>query len=490
MKTGRNIAAYLPVNLATVLVAFGGIAILTRILSAEEYGRYAIAMVTMLFVHMSLFTWLEAAVARFQARAERDGDEATFLKTIYRTAGGVGVVGVGALCAVILALPLSPELTTVLLAAIITTGMQLALNLGFEAHKAAHRIGRYSAIYSGHQTLSFALGIAIILFTPVREAGIFYGIGLSAVVAGLIDLPFMLRRQRGGAVERERLRGYFTYGAPISLSLVLSYALNSADIYIITAILGEAQAGVYAAGYNLSNRGMDVLFVWLAMAVTPMAVTAFEKDSVERSVEIMEGYAKILLWVTLPAAVGLALVAEPLGFVLGENVRAGAIGVMPWIAFAGVLNGFITYYAQRAFMLSGKTIAFTGILVVPVVLNLGLNLWLVPIHGLLGAVWATLAAYGLCLVLAIAAARKRYPLPLPATALMQVLLACGVMAGVVMALPAGLDRLPDWIELLVKAGVGASVYLVVGFATDTAGCRGFVRELVGRMRGPRLDAAE
>ena len=492
MRAGRSILAYLPVNLATVLVAFGGLAVLTRLLEPVEYGRYALAMITMLFLHMSLFTWLEAAVARFQARADTQGDESTYLRTIYVSAGVVGTVGVATLCAVVWHLPLDAPMRNVLLAAIVTTGMQLALNLGFEAHKAAHRIGRYSALYSTHQTLSFTLGVLVIMATPLREVGPFIGIGVSAVVIGAVDLPFMLRRLRGGAVETARLKTYFAYGMPISVSLVLAYALNSADMYIITAVMGEAAAGQYSAGYNLANRSLEVLFIWIAMAMTPLAVSAFEADGETASVEVMRSFGATLAWIALPGAVGLMLVAEPIGFVLGEGIREGAVSVMPWIAGAAVLNGFLTYYVQRAFMLSGRTDRFAYVLVLPVVINIGLNLWLVPLMGLRGAVIATILSYAVGAVIAVASARRLYPLPLPLRETAQVLAACGVMAGVVLALPGGVSALPDPVEILVKAGVGASVYMAVCFTLNVAGCREVVAAMADRLRRPDpvVEAAE
>jgi len=63
---GKSILSYLPVNLANMLTAFGTIAVLTRLLTPVEFGTYAVAMITMQFVHMGLFTWIEAAMARFQ----------------------------------------------------------------------------------------------------------------------------------------------------------------------------------------------------------------------------------------------------------------------------------------------------------------------------------------------------------------------------------------------------------------------------------------
>ena len=493
MKVGRSILAYLPVNLATVIVAFGGLAVLTRILEPVEYGRYALAMVTMLFMHMALFTWLEACIARFQARAERDGDEATYLKTIYTYAALIGVFGVALFSAAVWWLPIDVALRNVLIAAIVTTGMQLSLNLGFEAHKAAHRIRRYSSVYASHQLLSFLLGILVIMLTPVREMGMFIGIGISVLVMGMIDLPFMMKKLRGGRVESARLKTYFSYGAPISISLVLAYALNSADMYLITAFMGEASAGTYSAGYNLANRGMEVLFIWIGMALTPIAVTAMEQDGQDASVDVMRDYGGLLLWIVVPAAVGLAMVAEPLGFILGEGVRDGAVQVIPFIAFSGLLNGLMTYYVHRAYMLSGETGTYAWLLVAPVALNIVMNLWLIPVHGLMGAVWATIISYALGLVLSFAVARRHYPLPLPLTALAQILMACALMVGVLLALPESVDALPDAAELAVKAIVGGVVYVFVCFATDTAGCRGFVRGLFQRTdaeAGPALEAAE
>ena len=145
---------------------------------------------------------------------------------------------------------------------------------------------------------------------------------------------------------------------PICISLLLAYALNSADMYIIAGLMGEASAGQYNAGYNLANRSLEMIFVWLSMAVTPIAVTLLEKEGVEKSKEVMRDYGASLLWIAMPAATGIALVSKEFGFVLGESVRDGAVTVMPLIAFAAVLNGLISYYAQRAFMLSGKTSMF------------------------------------------------------------------------------------------------------------------------------------
>lgn len=481
---GRSMLAYIPVNLANIIVSFGTIVILTRLLGPAEFGRYALAMITLQFVHMGLFTWLEAAMVRFQARAEREGDMRSHLKTIYIYAASLGGVGWLVIMSAVWLLPLGSDMKTVLGFALTSTCLSLLLNLGMEAHKADQRIRRYSTLYTAQMLTSFSIGILLIILTPLRETAPFIGILVASVLVLLIDLPFMMRRMRGGVVQTTKAKTYFTYGMPICISLLLTYALSSGDMFIITALMGESAAGQYNAGYNLANRSLDVLFVWIAMAVTPIAITALEQEGLEQSKIILKDYGAMLLWLSMPAATGIALVAQPAGFVLGESVRAQAVQIMPLIAFAGVLNGMISYYAQRAFMLSGHTQMFVWAMVPPVILNIGLNFWLIPTMGLMGAVYATVAAYALGLVLAILIGRRYYPLPLPIRAFFEIAFACAVMAGVVSITPIP-DTAPDVITVLLKAAIGISVYGILCFGINAANCRVTIQAIFAKFKKPR-----
>ncbi len=298
----------------------------------------------------------------------------------------------------------------------------------------------------------------------------------------MVDLPFMLKRMAGGAVNKVRVKQYFAYGMPICFALMMSYILSQGDLFFIKYFMDDLAVGQYNAGYNLANRSLDVLFIWIAMAITPIAITSLEQDGLETTKKVLKNYGEILLLVILPAATGIALVAEPAGFILGESVRAEAVKIMPWIAFVGVMNGFIAYYAQRAFMLSRKTGLLAMTMIPPVIVNVILNIWLIPLYGLSGAVWATLAAYGVGLVLSFVVARRSFPLPLPVKALVQSAFACVVMAGAGLVLPDAVDQLADVLELLVKASVGAVVYASVVMSLNTANCRTLARDVLDKIK--------
>lgn len=475
MKISRQLLGYVPVNIANIAVSFGLIAVLTRILDGAEFGRYALAVTIMHFFHNTLLTWTEASVARFYARAERNGDMASFLKTIYTSALTISAIALPCALVILYFVPLGEELKFVVAIALCSTILSLFFNLGLEAHKAGERIGRYSGVYTSERLLSFVAAVLLVQFTPLREAGAVAAIILSCSFALIIDLPFMLRRMRGGRTEFARTKGHLSYGVPICLSLFLTYSLAQGDVFFIKYFMGDLAVGQYNAGYNLANRAVDVIFIWVAMAVTPVAITVIENEGTEKARAVMRNYGGILLLFALPAATGIALVAEPAGLILGESVRAEAVKIIPWIAFAGVLNGFISYYTQRAFMLSNNTFVLVLTLIPPVILNVVLNLLLIPAYGLAGAIGATLAAYGFGIVISFGVARRYFPLPIPFRALAECAFACAVMAICVQALP--VSHWPDFPHLLAKAVVGAAIYGAIAYFINAANCRTLIAEL-------------
>ncbi|MEP6343164.1 MAG: polysaccharide biosynthesis C-terminal domain-containing protein [Maricaulaceae bacterium] len=478
---GRSMLAYIPVNVANLLVSFGNIIILTRLLDGPEWGRYATAMISIQFFHMLLFTWLEAAMARYHARAEEEKSVPNLLKTLYAYGLLAAIAGFIVMILGLMIAPIDPRLKTVLGFALGSTCFQLFANLSHEANKAAHRIGRFSMNFSLQSIIAFSIGILLILTTDLNELGPIVGIVIGVIFVLIIDFAFMRKQIEGGKIEPDKAKVYFNYGVPICISLVLSYALSSIDVYIILGMMGETAAGQYSAGYNLANRTLDIMFVWIGMAITPVAVTAIEKIGLKASQDIMRDYVTAMLFITLPAATGIALIAEPAGFILGETVREEAVKIMPMIAFAAVLNGMISYYAQRAFMLSRKPKTFIWALIPPVVLNIGLNIVLIPTHGLMGAVYATVISYILGLTLALIVGRRLYPLPLPVKSTALILIACLVMAVSVKLTPIP-DMWPDFVKIIVMASIGMFVYAAIAIALNIANCRTIGMGILNKLR--------
>ena len=473
----KSILAYLPVNIANIFISFGTIMILTRLLSGAEFGVYALAVITVEFIHLGVFSWIESAMERFWARAEENNDLNNFTKTLFLFCLIYGSFIVLTVLCILYFLPIDSHVKMVLVYALSALSLRNLSCLFLESHLAAERSIRYSTVYTLITMGGFGIGIALILMTPLRESAPFIGILIALATSMLFEIPFMLKFIKGGRYKATHMKQAFKYGMPISIALMLTYTLNSADMYFIAHFLGWESAGQYNAGYNLANRSVDVLFVWISMALTPVIIRAVEKESLENAMVTVRSCGAAMLWIALPMATGIALVAEPAGIILGETVREGAIKIMPYIAFAAVMNGMLTYYAQKAFMISERTDIFVWVLVIPVIGNLILNALLIPTYGLIGAVIATCFSYALGLVVALVIGRRYYPLPIPFKSFFQISLSCLLMALIVYNVPVP-DHWLDIIHLLIKGSVGVFIYLLVSWSLNSAGCKDFVKAYI------------
>lgn len=449
--------------------------ILTRLLSGREFGIYAVSVLTVEYVHLGLFSWIESAMERFWARAERQRKINHFVKTLFSFCLIYGLVVVSTVLTILFLLPLEPQVKTVLAFALGALSLRNLSCLFLESHLAAARSVRYSIIYTAITMGGFGIGILLILLTDLTASAPFIGILIALSLSMFFEIPFMTKFMKGGRFEKPYMKQALRYGAPISIALMLTYALNGADMYFISYIMGWESAGQYNAGYNLANRSLDVVFVWISMALTPVIITAVEQKSSATALDIIESCGAFMLWLTLPMATGIALVAEPAAnIILGEAVRSGAIIVMPYIAFSAVLNGMLTYYAQKAFMISERTEIFAYVLILPVIVNLGLNAMLIPYYGLMGAVIATCVSYALGLGLALSFGRRYYPIPIPFKAIGQIGFCCLIMAFTIYHLPIPTNLGDIW-KLAIKGSLGAIIYIIISWSINSADCRNYAK---------------
>jgi len=206
----------------------------------------------------------------------------------------------------------------------------------------------------------------------------------------------------------------------------------------------------------------------------------FEADGPAAAGKAAKDMIATVLFIAMPAATGLALVAQPLGeAMIGEAVRSQAIAIIPWIAFAGLFNGLLVYIASEPYQLTRRTGLRAGLMLVPALLNIILNLFLLPRLGLMGAVYATVISYALGFLLLALVGRGLVKLAWPWVGAAKIALACAMMAPVIWAVP----NLGGWLQLLLEAAAGGGTYALVAFALDAGGVRGFVKARMASKSG-------
>ena len=475
----RGVWGYLPANFVQGVVGFLAIILFTRLLSPEDFGRYALAFSVMTLAHVAVFSWLEAAMARFWA-AQTPGAAQGHFASLYRTAfvlsaGFLAVTGLA-----VWLLPTDPLFKLALAVGLAGAPARCLVKLAQERFRAEGEVAKSARLDMAVTAGGLAIGVGFAL-AGAGGAAPLLGLGLAPLAALPFVLPGELKQARGGTFEAGRVRDYAMYGYPIAASLALTVVLSSTDRFVLDAYLGEAAVGAYHASYSIANRTLDVLFLWLGTAGQPALVMALERGGMERLKVAAREQLSTFLLVGLPAAAGVALVARPLSEVLiGEELRTAAASVTPWIALSALLFGLTAYYFGQAFTLGKKTKRLLIAMAFPAGLNVILNLILVPQFGLMGAAWATAASFGAGMIATWMIGRRVVALPIPWESLARCSVATGIMALVVSQLPA----VGGLVELILDASVGGIVYAAAALILNAAGVRDVAADLMAR-RGLR-----
>jgi len=478
----KGLWGYLPANILQGVAGFATLMVFTRILSPEEYGRYALTFGIASLAQTTCFTWIEASMARFyMVEGRATPDAPPLYGTLYRLFTGMAVVFALVLALGLWLWPAGPH----------GSGLKMAMGLGLgcvifrslaklvqEQRKAEGRVSQASLIDMLQTGGGFVLGVLCAVM-GMGGASPVVGIGLMAALC----LPFFAREDWGRAIrgnfDLQRAKAYATYGFPVSASLILTLALYTVDRFLIAHYLSDADAGAYHAGFSLASRILDVLFIWFGAAGAPAMVHALETGG-EKALRLSaRQQLKTMAFVLFPAVGGLIMVAPSFGtLMIGPALRVQALSVTPLISLGALFSGLNTYYFLQAFTLARKTRLLVVAMAIPAISNIALNLLLIPRMGLMGAALASCLSFGLGLAGSWLLGQRTLALPVPSFDLLKTLFCVAVMMGVIALIPA-------WggiVELIVKGGTGIFVYALLAYALNLNQIRGPADKIYQRLR--------
>ena len=477
MSLIRHGAQYLVARGVPAVVNFLAIAVYTRLLSPSDYGIYVLGLATATVGNALFFQWLHLGIIRYWARySDRP---LGFLSTVaVGFAASAAAVTVAAGLVFFLAgdAALHDQIPLVLLLLLVWAFMELNLAL----RNAQTRPRDYGILATARSVLALAIGSTLAFMHGNASAPLWgWVIGMSAALGFLAirDWRHLSPRRADPLVMRRLLR----YGAPLTASLALAMVVGATDRFLLAYLRGTEEAGLYAAGYDLAAQILTVLMMIVSLAAYPLIVRALETQGQAAARRELSNHAVALFGISIPAALGLMLLARPLAhLVLGREFQQAAENLIPIIAFASLLAGAKAYYFDYAFQLGQKTLGQVWVLLAAATLNVVLNLALIPTFGIQGAAWSTVAAYGLGLLLSIAYGRRWFKLPFPLGAVLKILLAGAVMSAAVWPLR---EQEGVW-GFALAAFIGVATFAIAALALNIRGLRQILlQRLPGRSPG-------
>jgi O-antigen/teichoic acid export membrane protein len=233
------------------------------------------------------------------------------------------------------------------------------------------------------------IGATIVLIVVLHKGalGLLVGNFVGTLCVYLVLVAYR-REQLGLQFDRELLRGMQKFGLPLVPSALALWAINFIDRIFVGAYKSQAEVGVYSAAIKIASVITFVMFAfrtaWPAFAY-----------SIEDDRDARHTYAFVLTYLLVIAswiALALGALAPWITDAMVSHRYHRAQEAIALLAFAGAVYAGYTVLAigsgrarrtQFNWIVSGSGAA----------LNIGLNFWLVPRYGMVGAAIATVAAY-------------------------------------------------------------------------------------------------
>jgi O-antigen/teichoic acid export membrane protein len=366
--------------------------LLIRSLPMEEYGLYAYA-IGLCGIGLTVMTAGLAAVA-VKAVVERPDEQPRIMGALLVIREGFALAGYLAIGAVALTGGSQAAVAATLLAGCVLFARGLdAPDIWFTAQM---RLRRSASIRSAVTVLMLVVRIGCVLCGATSLWLFLVLYVLESLIAGLLVLRRYRREPRSPGFrrpDRATTGGLVRRSWPLLLSGIANQVNLRGDVIVIQAMLGSSSVAIYAAASRVSEIAY-FLPVVLMNAVFPLILRARSEhgsDSEAYRATLQGAYTRAF-WSGVAVALAIcALGPWTVEIVFGPRYT-DAIPILliqaaacPFVFMAAVFSKWIV--AEDTLWVS-LTRHGAG-----AVLNIGMNILLIPRIGLIGAALATLASY-------------------------------------------------------------------------------------------------
>jgi O-antigen/teichoic acid export membrane protein len=367
-------------------------------LGREDVGLYAQAYAFLSLLNLLALSGLRAGLTRFVAVHFADADPGGVRGTVRLgmalTALGSTVLG-GTLFAIapqVAAAFDDDRLVTGLRFVALTLPAMTLTDAALSATQGWRTMRPYALIGNVFEPLARLALTALLLFLGAGLDGAFAALVSSNWAALVLAMVALVRRVRrtAGAPIRYRPRELFGFSVVSWLASLASTGLIWASTLQLGLLRDSGDVGIY----NVATR-----LVALAVFVMPPINHAFSPHIAylhhrRRDDELRQTYGVATSWIirlSLPAFVTLVVFPEQLLRLFGAEFVAGATVTM--ILALGKLVDASTGPCGLMLNMSGRAVLSMVDNVAVLLLNVALNAWLIPTHGITGAA----VAWAVCL---------------------------------------------------------------------------------------------
>jgi len=405
-ELARHSAVYGLGSLVSRFIAVLLLPVYTRYLSPADYGLIETLIALSAVLTVLLAAGVKSAFFRFYFDEE---DKRRVIRTSFWFTMATGTAGLVAGLA--LAGPISQLLfdTSGHSDLVRAAFVGLWAHVNYEQMTSLFRVEQRSVAYLIATLINLAVTIGATLLLVVvwdqGPIGVIVGnfTGTLLVYLGLLAYR---REQLGLELDRPLLREMNRFGMPLVPSALFLWILNFSDRFFLVKLAGPKEVGLYSIGVRLASA----IILFLAAFRTAWPAFAY---SIEDDRDAARTYSYVLTYIVVITswmALALGVLAPWLVQLLTTEEFYDAERVVAPLAFAAAAFGayiVVVIGIGRARQTRSNWV-ITG---AAAVLNVVLNVVLIPPFGMIGAAIATIGAYGTLFLGMAWKAQQVFPVP-------------------------------------------------------------------------------
>ncbi len=398
-------------SISNVALKASGVILLplyTHYFSVEEYGRLGLILVIIVLISQSLVLGQGISIIRFNNSPEFKSDKKSILFTLAILI--IFTISVFIITSEIFLVQISNWFGEVSLyqnylnIAIYIIAFTTLNNLFLSKIRADDNSILYTMSSIGKVILMVLLGIYLIVERGLGIDGALYSQLAGEALQTFLVFPKIVRQMKI-KFEYSIIWQSLKFGVPLIFSAMAINLLNGSDRFILKFLSGETELGLYELGYKVA--GVVNMFVIMPFGLTlmPLAYKLYKQEGDKEYYKKLKTYVSfVLVWFGFALSIfGKELVE----LFAQQEAYYPASSVVSLIVLAYVIYG-ISMISSLGMYLTGNNYFIAYITLFCAALNIGLNFWLIPVYGMIGAAINTVIAFAVLDVLSNIASNRYY----------------------------------------------------------------------------------
>jgi len=459
------------VSFCNILFNFAIGLLVAKFLGPEEYGRFALAYATAIFVQTGFFDWIRLGATRFYSERIRYEEPALRATLDF----GFAIITAG--LAVGICLLLFTGIRFTLSYGLIALALSVAVANGlFDYHTALVR-----ACFDDRLFARLALVKNGVAFTLMGGGAFLFGSAKMTLIGTIISLGGSVvtaraaLRDPGSKPYLARLpiaRSLMAYSLPIVGANLLYLAIPLANRSILAILDGFSETGQFSLAYDFGTKAVQAIGSALDIVLFQIAVATHElHGSVQARHQIARNMT-IVIAMVLPACTGLWLTLPSIEELVVPEAFRGPFDVLLPLMMTGLFcMAMIQFAINPIFLIQKKTLPLIAAALVACATDPILLLVLHQDDGASSLAIAQTGAMLAALIVLIGFASltwQQWPRPRD---LAVAVFANALMGAIVLPMR---SQEPGLATLFEQIATGIIIYAVVVLGLDVAGLRGIV----------------